>query len=63
MEQRLFGRQLSEDGAGAPHVNRRGVARRTQEDLRGAVPQRHHLDNNKPGRGGTVMNAQTQSTD
>lgn len=49
MEQRLLGCQFSEDGARAPHVNGGGIAGRTQENLRRAVPQRHNLDNTRVG--------------
>lgn len=44
MKQRLLGRQLSKDGAGAPDVHRGGVPGRTQEDLGSSVPQGHHLE-------------------
>lgn len=43
VEERLLGGQLGEDGADAPHVHGRGVARGAQQDLGRAVPQGHHL--------------------
>ena len=36
---------LCEDGAHGPHVDRAGVLRTSQQDLRGAVPQCHNLNN------------------
>lgn len=49
MKQRRFGCQFSKDGPCAPQVNGGGIPRRTQENLRGTVPQRHYLDNTSVG--------------
>jgi hypothetical protein len=42
--------QLRHDAADAPHVHRRGVVRRAQQHLGGAVPQRHDLGPGERGQ-------------
>lgn len=42
-EERVLGDQLDEDDAHRPHVDRRGVLDRAEEDFRRAVPQRGHF--------------------
>ena len=35
--------ELAQDAAAAPHINGRGLGPGVQQELRGPVPQRHHL--------------------
>jgi hypothetical protein len=44
MKQWSFCYHLCKYARYAPHVNRAGVAMGTEEDLRGSIPQGHHLE-------------------
>ena len=42
-QERLVGQQLPQDAASAPHVECRGLGPGVEEQLRGPVPEGHHL--------------------
>eukprot|EP00438_Fugacium_kawagutii_P035640 Skav208356 [mRNA] locus=scaffold1964:254949:261067:+ [translate_table: standard] len=42
-QQRSLQEQLTKVAAHGPHVHGHGVALRAQQELRGSVPQRHHV--------------------
>ena len=42
-QERLVGQQLAEDAASAPHVEGRGLSPGVEQQLRGPVPEGHHL--------------------
>ena len=42
-QERLVGQELPQDAAAAPHVQGRGLGPRVEEQLRGPIPEGHHL--------------------